>query len=131
MRTHSSFGAHRSTTNGTTPTLLSLIGLTLLELGNFSASRSGALGQLCFRRMLRRRFLTLLGLAACNRSAKRTTPMANSSPRMPVLFVGHGSPMNAIEDNPWSRAFRALGTSLPDPGRSSRSRRTGSCPAPS
>ncbi|HXU82954.1 MAG TPA: 4,5-DOPA dioxygenase extradiol [Polyangia bacterium] len=41
--------------------------------------------------------------------------MANSSPRMPVLFVGHGSPMNAIEDNPWSRAFRALGTSLPRP----------------
>ena len=28
--------------------------------------------------------------------------------RMPVLFVGHGSPMNAIEDNQWSRGFRAL-----------------------
>ena len=27
----------------------------------------------------------------------------------PVLFLGHGSPMNAIEDNPWSRAWRALG----------------------
>jgi aromatic ring-opening dioxygenase catalytic subunit (LigB family) len=23
--------------------------------------------------------------------------------RMPVLFVGHGSPMNAVEDNAWSR----------------------------
>jgi 4,5-DOPA dioxygenase extradiol len=34
---------------------------------------------------------------------------------MPVLFVGHGSPMNAIEDNPWSRAFRALGEQLPRP----------------
>ncbi len=30
------------------------------------------------------------------------------SSRQPVLFVGHGSPMNAIEDNTWSRAFRAL-----------------------
>lgn len=35
--------------------------------------------------------------------------------RLPVLFVGHGSPMNAIEDNRWSRAFRALGQSLPTP----------------
>src|ERR1043166_697621 len=34
---------------------------------------------------------------------------------MPVLFVGHGSPMNAIEENPWSRGFRALGKSLPRP----------------
>lgn len=35
--------------------------------------------------------------------------------RMPVLFVGHGSPMNAIEDNVWSRGFRALGQALPRP----------------
>ncbi|MBK8097100.1 MAG: 4,5-DOPA dioxygenase extradiol [Planctomycetes bacterium] len=34
---------------------------------------------------------------------------------MPVLFVGHGSPMNAIEDNAWSRGFAALGASLPRP----------------
>jgi len=39
----------------------------------------------------------------------------NSSARMPVLFIGHGSPMNAIEDNQWSRAFRALGEQLPRP----------------
>jgi 4,5-DOPA dioxygenase extradiol len=64
--------------------------------------------------MLRRHFLSLLGLAACNRS-KGTKPMAHSSTRMPVLFVGHGSPMNAVEDNPWSRAFRALGSAVPRP----------------
>jgi 4,5-DOPA dioxygenase extradiol len=34
---------------------------------------------------------------------------------MPVLFIGHGSPMNAIEDNAWSRAFRSLGEQLPKP----------------
>jgi len=33
----------------------------------------------------------------------------------PVVFVGHGSPLNAIEDNPWSRAFTALGAQLPPP----------------
>jgi 4,5-DOPA dioxygenase extradiol len=34
---------------------------------------------------------------------------------LPVLFLGHGSPMNAIEDNAWSRAWRALGARLPRP----------------
>lgn len=35
--------------------------------------------------------------------------------RMPVLFLGHGSPMNAIEDNAWSRAWRETGERLPRP----------------
>jgi len=35
--------------------------------------------------------------------------------RCPVLFVGHGSPMNAIEDNAWSRAFGTLAGLLPRP----------------
>lgn len=34
------------------------------------------------------------------------------SPRMPVLFLGHGSPMNAIEDNAWRRAWQDLGAEL-------------------
>jgi 4,5-DOPA dioxygenase extradiol len=34
---------------------------------------------------------------------------------MPVLFVGHGSPMNALEDNEWIRAWQAVGASLPKP----------------
>ena len=29
--------------------------------------------------------------------------------KMPVLFVGHGSPMNAIEDNPFSAQWKQLG----------------------
>lgn len=35
--------------------------------------------------------------------------------RQPVLFIGHGSPMNAIERNRWSEAFRTLGASLNKP----------------
>jgi 4,5-DOPA dioxygenase extradiol len=35
--------------------------------------------------------------------------------RQPVLFLGHGSPMNAIEDNLWSAAWRALGAQLQRP----------------
>lgn len=34
---------------------------------------------------------------------------------MPVIFAGHGSPMNAIEDNEYSRGWRALSASLPRP----------------
>jgi 4,5-DOPA dioxygenase extradiol len=34
---------------------------------------------------------------------------------MPVVFVGHGSPMNAVEDNRWSRSFGELGRALPRP----------------
>jgi 4,5-DOPA dioxygenase extradiol len=31
------------------------------------------------------------------------------SDRMPALFIGHGSPMNAIEDNEYRRSWQALG----------------------
>ncbi|HSV61511.1 MAG TPA: 4,5-DOPA dioxygenase extradiol [Variovorax sp.] len=31
------------------------------------------------------------------------------SPRLPVLFLGHGSPMNAIEENAYRRSWQALG----------------------
>lgn len=34
---------------------------------------------------------------------------------MPALFVGHGNPMNAIEDNGFSRTWAELGASLPRP----------------
>lgn len=35
-----------------------------------------------------------------------------SGPRMPVLFIGHGSPMNALEDNPFTRSLTALAKSI-------------------
>jgi 4,5-DOPA dioxygenase extradiol len=35
--------------------------------------------------------------------------------RMPAIFVGHGSPMAAIEDNAFTRAWRDLGRRLPRP----------------
>ena len=34
---------------------------------------------------------------------------------MPVLFVGHGSPMNGIEDNAFARDWREDGRTLPSP----------------
>lgn len=41
--------------------------------------------------------------------------LLNSKSQMPVLFIGHGNPMNAIEDNPFSKMWRALGEELPRP----------------
>ncbi len=34
---------------------------------------------------------------------------------MPVVFLGHGSPMNAIEDSAWRRTWQQLGQRLPRP----------------
>jgi len=35
--------------------------------------------------------------------------------RMPALFIGHGSPMNTLELNDYTRAWRGFGESLPRP----------------
>jgi 4,5-DOPA dioxygenase extradiol len=34
---------------------------------------------------------------------------------MPVLFLGHGNPMNALEDNEFTRSFQSLGKTIPRP----------------
>jgi aromatic ring-opening dioxygenase catalytic subunit (LigB family) len=34
---------------------------------------------------------------------------------MPAAFIGHGSPMNALERNRYTQAWRALGAALPRP----------------
>jgi len=48
--------------------------------------------------------------------ARKTMTSSQPVPaRQPVLFVGHGSPMNAIEENQWSRGFRAMAGLLPKP----------------
>jgi aromatic ring-opening dioxygenase catalytic subunit (LigB family) len=36
-------------------------------------------------------------------------------PRLPALFAGHGSPLNAIEDNAWHRGWREAAAGLPKP----------------
>lgn len=34
---------------------------------------------------------------------------------MPVIFIGHGSPMNALEENTFSKSWRQIGENLPKP----------------
>jgi len=35
--------------------------------------------------------------------------------RQPVVFFGHGNPLNALEENGWTRAWSAIGRELPRP----------------
>ncbi len=39
----------------------------------------------------------------------------NNTERMPVLFLGHGSPMNAIEENEFVSGFRKVGSEISRP----------------
>ena len=47
---------------------------------------------------------------ATNTAALDPLFSGSASERLPVLFLGHGSPMNAIEDNDYRRSWQALGT---------------------
>jgi len=49
-----------------------------------------------------------------NRLEKVVNTLSNTN-KMPALFLGHGSPMNAIEDNEFVRGFRAIGKEIEKP----------------
>ncbi len=70
--------------------------------------------------MKRREFVknSLLSIAAMT-SLKDLHKLSDSFPvteeKMPVLFVGHGNPMNAIEENEFSKKWEAMGKELVKP----------------
>ncbi len=41
--------------------------------------------------------------------------MSENDGRMPALFIGHGSPMNTLERNDYTNAWRGIGQALPRP----------------
>ncbi len=45
----------------------------------------------------------------------RLTENMPATEKMPVLFLGHGSPMNAIEENEFVAGFRKVGQAVPRP----------------
>jgi len=72
--------------------------------------------------MTRRELLNAIAAVALTGTACRTrsepmqlTASTDTSPRQPVLFLGHGSPMNALETNRWSDGWRTLAGQLPRP----------------
>ena len=71
--------------------------------------------------MDRKTFLQSLGLgtlmagAAGLSALEKIADRSGRTDRMPVLFLGHGSPMNAIEENDFVRGFREIAKSIPKP----------------
>jgi len=62
--------------------------------------------------------LALLPLAGAAMKLQQLDKMLSpndSSDKMPVLFLGHGSPMNAIEENEFVAGFRKASAKLPAP----------------
>src|SRR6185295_8684353 len=68
--------------------------------------------------MDRRNFIQSLALLPLATSSmkleqlKNITDSFSSTDKMPVFFVGHGSPMNALEDNSFTRTWEAMGKSV-------------------
>jgi 4,5-DOPA dioxygenase extradiol len=48
-------------------------------------------------------------------SGLNSTIQSERTGKMPVLFIGHGSPMNAIEENEFVEGWRIIGKTLPKP----------------
>ena len=59
--------------------------------------------------------LPLLGAAMNLNHLHKLTGSYSATEKMPVLFLGHGSPMNAIEENEFSKGWRTVGQTLPRP----------------
>lgn len=67
--------------------------------------------------MDRRKFIGVMGggVMAMAIPQIRDTFAAPKAERLPALFIGHGSPMNAIEDNQYSLGWREMAKKLPKP----------------
>ena len=59
--------------------------------------------------------IPLAGAAMKLNALNRITETFGSTEKMPVLFLGHGSPMNAIEDNEFTKGWKEIGKTLPKP----------------
>lgn len=70
------------------------------------------------RDFLRTSSLLALGLSPLVAKSLENEPALKDlphTPKMPVLFVGHGSPMNAIEQNSFHQTWQKIGKELPKP----------------
>ena len=71
--------------------------------------------------MKKRAFLKSIGALAVSvptmklSALERIGEAFSSTERFPTVFIGHGSPMNAIVDSPFTRALHQLGKKLPRP----------------
>ena len=57
----------------------------------------------------------VLGMTTLSAFRQFTGNLDETGTLMPVLFIGHGSPMNGIEDNEFSRRWKQMATEIPVP----------------
>ncbi len=57
----------------------------------------------------------MVSLGGLSAFRKFTDALPEDGRKMPVLFIGHGSPMNGIEDNEFSLYWEQLGREIPRP----------------
>ena len=57
----------------------------------------------------------LAAMAGLGALSKMSDALPRQGKKMPVLFIGHGSPMNGIEDNEFSQYWKKLGQEIPTP----------------
>lgn len=59
--------------------------------------------------------ISIGGIAMKLKELKKLVSPLKRTRKMPVLFLGHGSPMNAIEENEFVASFRKLGQTIQKP----------------
>ncbi len=69
--------------------------------------------------MERKQFIKLITTAAAMTTLGSfktiTDELKEQDEKLPILFMGHGSPMNAIEDNEFSKRWKAMGKEITKP----------------
>src|SRR5687768_9479740 len=69
--------------------------------------------------MQRKEFLKLITAATAMTTLGAfrsfTDDLQEQDEKLPLLFVGHGSPMNGIEDNEFSQRWKAMGKEITKP----------------
>lgn len=69
----------------------------------------------------RAHFIKLLSLASAGLYTMKLNALENlfsnleNTPKMPVIFFGHGSTMNAIEENEFVHGFKSTKEKVPTP----------------
>lgn len=57
----------------------------------------------------------MTALTSLSSFEKTIHALGGNDVKMPVLFIGHGSPMNAIDDNEFTRGWKTIAKTLPKP----------------
>jgi 4,5-DOPA dioxygenase extradiol len=59
--------------------------------------------------------LSMIGLTSIDQLTTALGKFEKSDITMPMIFVGHGNPMNAVEENEFTKAWAEIGKSIPKP----------------